>query len=97
MIAHYLTIHLASDEYGNEIMTQAAREAFDTHPELDVVEVYEHGGWYMNIDRSGRVVGSANDAAVYTPEIIAWWKAMNSRDWKQLPSIYRNSHTLVGV
>ena len=42
-------------------MCQVAREAFDNDPSLDVVQVNEHGGWYLTFLRDGTVVGTAND------------------------------------
>ena len=54
-------IHLADDEYGNEAMKDAARHALALFPDVDCVEVYEHSGWWLIYDRTGRIVATAND------------------------------------
>ncbi len=63
LYARKLWIFLGSKEWGNEIMRQVARDAFDADPSLDAVQVNEHGGWYLTFLRDGTVVGTANDQA----------------------------------
>ena len=58
-----LWILLGPNEWGNELMRQVAREAFDADPSLDAVQVHEHGGWHLTFLRDGTVVGTANDQA----------------------------------
>ena len=59
--ARKLWIFLGPREWGNELMSQAASEAFADDTTLDVVEVNEHGGWYLTFLRDGTIVGTAND------------------------------------
>jgi hypothetical protein len=61
--ARKLWIYLGPKEYENELMCQVAREAFDNDPSLDVVQVNEHGGWYLTYLRDGTIIGTANDQA----------------------------------
>ena len=57
-------IHLADNEWGNEIMREVADEWFAAHPECMFAWVYEHAGWSLTFHRTGEVVGTANDMAV---------------------------------
>ena len=61
--ARKLWIYLGPKEWGNELMSQVASEAFATDPNLDAVQVNEHGGWYLTFLRDGTIVGTANDQA----------------------------------
>jgi hypothetical protein len=61
--ARKLWIFLGPKEWGNEIMRQVSKEAFDADPSLDAVEVNEHAGWHLTFLRDGTVVGTANDQA----------------------------------
>ena len=61
--ARKLWIYLGPKEWGNELMCQVAREAFANDTSLDVVQVNEHGGWYLTFLRDGTIVGTANDQA----------------------------------
>ena len=61
--ARKLWIFLGPKEWGNDLMRQVAREAFDADASLDAVEVNEHAGWHLTFLRDGTVVGTANDQA----------------------------------
>ncbi len=61
--ARKLWIFLGPKEWGNDLMRQVAKEAFDADASLDAVQVHEHGGWYLTFLRDGTVVGTANDQA----------------------------------
>ncbi len=63
LFARKLWIFLGRREWGNELMRQVAREAFDADASLDAVEVIEHAGWHLTFLRDGTVVGTANDQA----------------------------------
>ncbi len=63
LYARKLWIFLGAREWGNDLMRQVARDAFDADLSLDVVQVHEHGGWYLTFLRDGTVVGTANDLA----------------------------------
>jgi hypothetical protein len=56
-------IHLADNEWGNEVMWQVALDWFGDHPDCEFVEVYEHAGWYLGFRRDGGVWCTANDMA----------------------------------
>lgn len=62
----YLTIHCASNEWGNETMQKIAMEYFENHPDCNFIEVYEHGGWYLGYRRDGSIWCTANDMAILT-------------------------------
>ena len=66
-------IHLGPKEYGNLLMEQVAREAFETYPAAHKVTVHEHGGWWLAYRRDLRVVGTANDCAVFDQDVKDWW------------------------
>ena len=59
--AKKLYVYLGPQEWGNELMSEVATEAFDADPGLDVVEVNEHAGWYLTYLRDGTIIGTAND------------------------------------
>lgn len=59
----YDTINLAPDEWGNETMRQIAEEHFAKFPDVQFVEVHEHGGWWLGYRRDGSIWSTANDAA----------------------------------
>ncbi len=61
--ARKLWIFLGPREWGNDLMRQVARDAFDANASLDAVEVNEHAGWHLTFLRDGTVVGTANDQA----------------------------------
>lgn len=59
-------ICLADNEWGNELMLKVAMECFEANPEVNFIEVREHGGWYLGYRRDGSVWCSANDGARLT-------------------------------
>jgi len=74
MTMNRVYVHLGTGEYGNQLMEQVAREAFETYPTADKVTVHEHGGWWLSYRRDLRVVGTANDCAEVDLDIRDWWK-----------------------
>jgi hypothetical protein len=66
--AKVLLVFLAPDEWGSEKMREVAEYYFSARPEIDVVQVYEHAGWFLAWNREGLCVGTANDAAILKPE-----------------------------
>lgn len=60
----YDLVHLADDEWGNDLMEQVAREWFAQHPQCEFVEVHEHAGWWLGYHRSMVIVGTANSSAL---------------------------------
>jgi len=76
-------IHMTDDEWGNELMLELATEAIQafTGPGELVVEVHEHGGWFLTFARiNGKIecVSSANDCAQFTQKITQFWSDYNS-------------------
>jgi hypothetical protein len=63
LYAHKLSIFLGPREWGNDLVRQVAKGAFDADASLDAVEVNEHAGWNLTFLRDGTVVGTANDQA----------------------------------
>jgi hypothetical protein len=61
--AKKLHVYLGPKEWENELMCQVAREAFAADLSLDVVQVNEHGGWFLTYLRDCTIVGTANDQA----------------------------------
>ena len=61
--ARKLWIYLGPREWGNELMSQIASEAFAADTALDAVHVNEHGGWFLTFLRDGTIVDTANDQA----------------------------------
>jgi hypothetical protein len=61
---NYHCIHLAINEWGNEVMRKIAMEYFENNPVLQFVEIYEHAGWYLGFRRDGSIWSTANDMAV---------------------------------
>jgi len=57
------------DQWGNRTMQRLAEQAFRDFPEAELVRVIEHAGWFLVFRRDGSVVHSANDCAVYPPEL----------------------------
>ena len=76
MVCKIVSVYMANHEWGNELMRQLAQETFKEFPNADVVEVVEHGGWWLMFRRDMAVVGSANDCACYPREIVEW-----NRSW----------------
>ena len=73
--------HLAPKECGNELMAKIAAERFAADPRLDVVEVWEHGGWHLSFRNDGRVVGTANDMAQFSREVLDWGRQFDSTEF----------------
>jgi hypothetical protein len=98
-------IHMADDEWGNELMREIAKEYFanpvynnGTPVEADkrplVVRVHEHAGWSLSfamIDGEMRCVSSANDAAEFGDKVNAFRKAVYHAKWENVADIRRPS------
>jgi hypothetical protein len=65
-------IQLAANEWGNETMSRVANEYFASHADIDVIEISEHGGWYLTYLRDGTIVGTANDIARLSDTARQW-------------------------
>ena len=77
-------VHMAPSEWASHregrIMEELALEAIERHKDKitansDVlVEVWEHGGWWLQFNGAGQRVGSANDAASWPKNVRDWWE-----------------------
>jgi hypothetical protein len=77
VFARKLWIYLGPQEWGNELMSQVATDAFAADPSLDAFDVNEHAGWFLTYLRDGTIVDTANDRAY-----------LNDKATKFLESIY---------
>jgi endo-beta-N-acetylglucosaminidase D len=91
---YHQRISLGDREWGNENMRRAAQQWFDENANIatnTIVEVYEHGGWFLSFIHDGTVVGTANDMAQWNDK----QKAARDRfrqpgiEWKYLSGIRR--------
>lgn len=77
-IAKYIVVHLADDEWSSQengqLMANVAQETLRRFPQIDFVEVYEHGGWFLSYDRTGNIIGTANDMAGPNLHRQAFWE-----------------------
>ena len=78
--ARKLFIYLGPREWGNELMSQVAAEAFQADGSLDAVQVHEHGGWFLTYLRDGTIVGTANDQASLSAKAVAFLKSIYGYD-----------------
>lgn len=89
------SIHLAHGEWGNEKMQQVAREALASNPELFLVTVNEHAGWFLEFARHPDnpedliTVGTANDYARFDGIALDLQTRARCADWVFLPAIRR--------
>jgi len=91
-----LLIHMADDEWGNELMYKLAEDAIRAHPECEclVVKVYEHAGWFLQfamLNGELKVVGTANDGAVFSDEVRAFHRLCRDLTFEELPYIRRQN------
>lgn len=59
----YAIVHLADDEWGNDTMSNVARDFFSGNPSCLYVQVFEHGGWMLGFRRDLSIWNTANDMA----------------------------------
>lgn len=85
MIVHRVFIHLASNEWGNDLMGLVADDYAAEHPDVRplVVSVHEHAGWHLSYlygapgIGDGTICGTANDAAVLSSTVLEFGKAID--------------------
>jgi len=77
MTAYRAYIHLANNEWGNEVMRQIADQYAGQHAERPlIVFVYEHAGWHLSYlygapgIADGTICGTANDAACLPQAVL---------------------------
>jgi hypothetical protein len=86
MTVYRVFIHLASNEWGNDLMGLVADDYATEHPDQRplIVSVHEHAGWHLSflygasgID-DGTICGTANDAAVLSPAVLDFGKRITT-------------------
>lgn len=90
----HVIVKLARHEWGVELMNRIAQSVIEDLGAGVVVEVWEHGGWwlcYTWLEGHTVVVGSANDQAAWSPRVKAFWDRANSEEWEYLPEINREA------
>lgn len=96
-VAVELIVRCADNERGNEVMEKLAKEYAKLFPEADLITVHEHSGWYLTYGRVNggplRVVGSANDCAVYDREISEWRRKTGRKKRVIVESIRRSDRS----
>ena len=88
------TVFLGDKEWGNEKMIGVANSMFNVYRDTPylVVEVHEHGGWwlqYARINGVTTVVGSANDMACYPDHVKNYHAEIRGMRTTMLPTIRR--------
>jgi hypothetical protein len=78
--AKKLYVYLGPKEWGNELMSEVATEAFAADPSLDAVEVNEHAGWFLIYLRDGTIIGTANDRAHLADNATKFLKSIYGYD-----------------
>lgn len=72
MKAREWTENCSRGEWGNETMWRIAQERFAKDATIDLVRVYEHGGWSLTWNRAGVIIGTANDTASLSDDAYEW-------------------------
>lgn len=72
-------------------MRKAAQEVFEANANKEhiIVSVAEHGGWYLDFYKDGRVIGTANDQAFFGSDWIDLIAKLNHMKREYLPEIRR--------
>jgi hypothetical protein len=78
--ARKLYVYLGPRDWGNELMSEVATEAFAADPSLDAVEVSEHAGWFLTYLRDGTIIGTANDRACLSEKATNFLKRIYGFD-----------------
>jgi hypothetical protein len=88
---HRLDVHLADQEFGNDLMWLAGQGEFAKHPEIGwlFITVIEHGGWWLQYARDGTIVGTANDTAVLCDRARQYRAETRNCKVQWLPAVYR--------
>lgn len=95
MNLYHITVKLAANEWGNELMRKIAQETFEQFKDKSplIVEIREHAGWFLVFALSNEneivTIGSANDAANFYGESKNLREKYFSMKHNYLPSIQR--------
>ena len=83
-MVYQVYIHLASDEWGNDIMRRIADEYARHHAERPlIVAVHEHAGWRLSYlygapgIADGAICGTANDSAVLPQAVLDFGRTID--------------------
>ena len=83
MTAYRTYVHLAANEWGNELMRRIADQyAGQTDKRPLIVSAHEHGGWHLSYlygapgIADGTVCGTANDAASLPQAVLDFGKSI---------------------
>lgn len=85
-------IHLASNEWGSDLMLRVAIQWFRRNPKKaphSLVEVHEHGGWRLSYIHDGTIVETANDRAELCPKAKQFLEETRDGEWIYLRTIKR--------
>ena len=75
-------VRLGPHEWYNEKMEEKAKQVFSSHPDVELVHVLEHAGWYLIYRRQDmEVVGTANKFAVFPTEVIEYLKSIKINNY----------------
>lgn len=95
-VLHAVEVHLAENEWGNELMRDVALATFadPKYADIDelIVTVYEHAGWWLSYARTRGgilVVSSANDSAVFHGPAWQWRREHKEHHWKYIDDVRR--------
>jgi len=93
-----LWIFLADREWGNDKMLAAATEEYAKMPPKTeaLMNVHEHGGWWLQFYFNpgypkGIVVGTANDAARFSPEVEKIRGRLANAEFEELGEVRRQT------
>ena len=95
MKCYRVWIHLAHDEWNNDVMQRVAEEyaAANADKRPLIVKVYEHGGWWLSYlfgakdIPDGTICGTANDAATLRPDVMRFGESI---EIEELGDIHRD-------
>jgi len=69
-------VYCKSNEWGNEIMQKKAQDVFMRYPDVEIVYVWEHAGWFLVFRRDMEIIGTANDRACFPEDIILYLQSI---------------------
>jgi hypothetical protein len=95
-------VYLAAGEYDQpdatygSLMRRIAVQLLQQPDGPTLVEVHEHGGWWLSyawVDGRFTIVSTANDQWQAPPEIVEFWKRFNNARVEYRPAIRREATT----
>lgn len=99
MKRYHLSVHMARNEWSKDRQGRLMEELAFHYTEINkdkigpdddiLVEVWEHGGWWVAYNKAGLCVGSANDAAHWSDEVRQWWDRYRGAEQVYLGTVRR--------